>query len=131
MNTVALSGNLQIPPPPVTSDQARLVAEVAERLIEWSDMACRERVLRWVQRVAGLGRDCPPAMWIYLRLQTGDMSELTRSYRELGIDRCESKQAVQQELERVMAVLTAHYPEMADAVQELRRISFVAQCARA
>jgi hypothetical protein len=101
---------------------ARIMAEVAERLVEaWHENPTK--TFRWFKRAAGLlelteGR---AALYWYLRMQTGDLSSLTDSFASIGSGRCRSKQAVQQELERATDDIVRTYPVLASVIHELRR----------
>lgn len=63
------------------------------------------------------------AIWVVLGLITGDLTQLTVSYEETGKIRSLDKQAVQQQLERVIIGLKLVYPDMADAIIQLRHIT--------
>ena len=62
------------------------------------------------------------AVWLYLRLSTGDLAELTTSFSELGKKRNRTKQAEQQETERAMLVVARHFPELKEALLQLKKI---------
>jgi len=78
--------------------RAELVGEIAERLIEWSELEGRPRVHRWISQVARMG------------------------FTELGKKRSRTKQAEQQETERAMLVIARHFPELEKALNELKRV---------
>lgn len=126
MNFVPLTPNLTTHPwqELKRSKRAELVGEIAERLIEWSELDGRKKVHRWMLQVGRMGTDeeSTEAMWLYLRLSTGDLGELTRSFTELGKKRTRTKQAEQQETERAMTVIARHLPEVEKAVLDLKRI---------
>jgi hypothetical protein len=61
-------------------------------------------------------------MWLYLRLSTGDLGQITTSFTELGRKRNRTKQAEQQETERALAVIARHFPELAGAINDLKKI---------
>ena len=125
MNFVPLTPNLATHPWQELErpKRAELVGEIAERLIEWSELEGRPRVHRWISQVARMGGDpeSTEAMWLYLRLSTGDLGELTSSFTELGKKRSRTKQAEQQETERAMAVIARHFPELEKALNDLKR----------
>ena len=125
MNFVPLTPNLTTHPwhELERPKRAELVGEIAERLIEWSELEGRPRVHRWISQVARMGGDpeSTEAMWLYLRLSTGDLGELTSSFTELGKKRSRTKQAEQQETERAMAVIARHFPELEKALNDLKR----------
>lgn len=105
------------------SERAAIVGEICERLIEWRDMDGRERVHSWLSRLSTLGgdHDSKDALWLYLRLATGDLSQLTMSFSELGLKHHDTKQAEQQEHEKAVAVIARHFPELAKELQFLTR----------
>jgi hypothetical protein len=105
-------------------ERIRLTHELTALLLEWADEIKEAEVGRWIRKVAIMHSDCAPALWVYLRLQTGDLTEITRSYSEQGEVRTRQKQAVQQELERVVACFDQYFPELGRAVRDLRRLSF-------
>lgn len=124
MKTIPLTPNMDFAQPELTrSAEAVLVGEICERFVEWSEDCGRRRVHSWLSRVATLA--CDPesteAVWLFLRLSTGDLSELTASFSELGADHHRSKQAQQQETERAMRVILRHFPELAKQIDLLKR----------
>jgi hypothetical protein len=54
---------------------------------------------------------------------TGDLSEITKSYQEIGKSMGKSKQGHQQRLEMITLALEIHFPELAKAVIELRHLT--------
>lgn len=129
MKTVQLNDNIVENPwgEVQRSKRAELMAEIAERLIEWKELESPERVHSWLTRVATLGGDpeSSGAVWYYLRIATGDLGQLTASFSELGASRHCTKQAEQQETERAMRVIGRHFPEVAKALSELQRVKRV------
>lgn len=63
--------------------------------------------------------DSNEALWLYVRISTGDLGQLTASYSELGRQRNRTKQAQQQETERAMRVIAKHKPQLAKHMSEL------------
>lgn len=126
MNFVPLQPNLTTNPwaEMERPKRAELGGEIAARLVEWSEMDGRRRVHRWLTQLATMGGDpeSTEALWLYLRLSTGDLSQLTTSFRELGKKRRRSKQAEQQETERALKVITRHFPELAGAINDLKKL---------
>ena len=84
-------------------------------------MRSRREVHSWLCRLATIGGDADSseALWLYLRISSGDLSQLTASFSELGAVRHRTKQAEQQEMERAVAVIQRHFPERAAALQSL------------
>jgi hypothetical protein len=131
MKTVPLSPNLSQLPwarRGQTTEEHAIICEICERLVEWSEITTREHVRSWLSRIATMAGDseCPNAVWLYLRLSTGDLSQLTASFAELGSARHMSKQAEQQESERAMRVIVRQLPHLADAMRELQRAVAIA-----
>lgn len=65
----------------------------------------------------------PPAFFMLMHLMTGNLSEVTTSYTQIGKADCRTKQAVQQEWERILSTIKPHYPELAEALIHIRSIS--------
>ena len=103
------------------SERSKLVAEICERLIEWSEMENREIVRHWIVRLATMCVDpeSVEAPWLYMRISTGDLGELTRSFASRGATHNRTKQGEQQETERALAVIARHFPPLAKAISEL------------
>lgn len=103
--------------------RSQLVGEICERLIEWSEVENREKVKLWIMSLATIASDdeSTEAVWLYLRISTGDLGQLTASYSELGRQRNRTKQAQQQETERAMRVIAKHKPQLAKHLAELLR----------
>jgi hypothetical protein len=112
-------------PRPTIPFEAAIAGEIASRFVEWAEVRSRPEVEKYVRRMAGLLNDPsgPAGFWIYTRLVTGDLTAITMSYSEIGDAGSRSKQAVQQELERALATIHNHYPELQKAITELRRIA--------
>lgn len=124
MKTVPIHPNTPTPPKAGHTPEAALIcAEVAARLVEWSALESEHRVELFLAKLVTLKRDYAPALWIVLHLFSGDLSEITRSYSDIGKQKERSKQAVQQEFERSIAAIEIHFPELAAVVVELRDIS--------
>jgi len=100
----------------------RIVGEVCARLVElW--LLNPTKTYRWLQRLEALmqlerGRD---ALFWYLFLQSGDFAALTDSLSVIGAQRWRSKQAVQQELARACADIVGLFPELTEAIRDMRR----------
>jgi hypothetical protein len=126
VNFVPLTPNLATHPwqEMKRSKRAELLGEIAERIIEWAEIEGRPKVHRWLLRVAVMAGDpeSTEAVWLYLRLSTGDLAELTTSFSELGKKRNRTKQAEQQETERAMLVVARHFPELKEALLQLKKI---------
>ncbi len=125
MKTLPLSPHLSLESSPYSSAprslSGQLLGEIAERLLEWSEDVGRQRVHAWMLRVSTMASDpeSVDAVWLYLRLMTGDLGQLTASFAELGAERHRSKQAQAQEHERALRVIARHFPECAEAIKAL------------
>lgn len=124
MHTQQLSVNQQEPPHEIErSEEACVWAEICVRLIEHSERTSIHRtkaIIRKLYCLTQMDREC---FMVFLNLMTGDLTALTRSYEEEAKKHALDKQAVQQRIERVIASLTLHFPEVARAVVELRHIT--------
>lgn len=127
MKTYPLSPHLSNAASPWSQDKrdesAAIMGEIAQRLIEWSEIDGRHRVSSWLMRVSTLASDpdSVDAVWLYLRLSTGDLSQLTASFSELGEARHRSKQAQAQEHGRALKAIARHFPELAEAIKGLAK----------
>jgi hypothetical protein len=92
----------------------------AAPLIEWSDASCKARVQDWFRRRAMLLADFPPAFWFMLRCEAEGVAFLKLTFDQMAEQRGISRQAVQQEFERVITALKRHEPKVADAVWHYR-----------
>lgn len=125
MKTCQLSPNLAAREvvPAERSEEALIIGEICERITELAEMSSstRARTAKWLMRVAALfaDRESTDAGWLYLRLSTGDLSQLTSSFSEMGGARHRTKQAEQQEQERALKVIARHFPELQSAIVEL------------
>ncbi len=125
MKTVELRPNANIPAQPTTSDRteaAAIIGEIAERMIELSEAIGEPKSQRWIMRLACLfGSEVPRSAWVYLRLCTGDLSEITASHADHGAILHRSKQGEHKEHAAALRVIARHYPELRDAIVELER----------
>ena len=121
MKTVELTPQMNIPDVHVErSESGAIVAEIAERLIEFAEASGEAKAQRWILRLACLfNTECPRSAWVYLRLCTGDLSELTASHAEHGAVLHRSKQGEHKEHKEALRVIKRHYPELASAINEL------------
>ena len=111
------------------SEQAAIIAETAERLIELAEMGGESRAQKWVLRLACLFQsECPRSAWVYLRLCTGDLSEVTASHAEHGAIIHRSKQGEHKEHKESLRVIARHFPELAEAIKELEAIKEKVEC---
>lgn len=105
------------------SEEAAIVAEMATRFIELKEATSAHRAATLISKLHALSICHPEALWLVMSLLTGDLSEITRSYRDIGKDAGKSKQAVQQSIERSISAINTHFPKLAIAIIELRHIT--------
>jgi len=116
--------NLPNPVRPTTPTETALVAEICARLIEWRDgpPINESSPFLWLQRLASLGQDNPDALWLYLHIQSGDLSALTQTYQEQASHHATSRQAIEQKLSRAHQAMSLHFPELQDALSHLQAL---------
>ena len=106
------------------SEAATIAGEWAERSIEMAEIMGKEKAGLLIVRIGQIWIDDPRAMWLVLSLMTGNLGEVTRSYTDQAKDGDRrSKQAVQQELEVLLAKIERRFPELAKAIASLRCVS--------
>lgn len=104
------------------STDAAIVAEIAARFIEWRTtpgILTESKPFKWLQRIAALGRDNPDALWLYLQLQTGDLSALTDTYDSQAQLRLVERQMIHKTHKRALLDMALHFPELQATIQEL------------
>lgn len=105
------------------SEEAAIVGEIARHLLELREHVSAKRSAGLIGKLHAIHKAENDALWFVLRLLTGDLSEITRSYTDIGKENHRSKQAVQQSLERAIIALELHWPEVAKTVIQLRNIT--------
>jgi predicted component of type VI protein secretion system len=105
------------------SEEAAIAGEIARRFIELKELTSAYRATVLIQKMHALSMIHPEALWLVMSLLTGDLSEITRSYSDMGKERAKSKQAIEQERSRALAAIQTHFPHLAKAVIELRHIT--------
>lgn len=124
MHTEQLTTNTQARPHELErSDEAAIAAEIAARFIELRQATSGARAASLIAKMHALSLVHPEALWLVMSLLTGDLSEVTRSYADMGREHCKSKQAVEQERARALIGITRHFPALAKAVFELRAMT--------
>lgn len=98
---------------------ARIMAEIAERLIELGNTIDRDRVSAWLVTMANLHRAHHSALWLYLAYQTGDAQMIGRSYDDHSSIGGRSRQASQQEAERAFAAIEMVDRDTATVMRQL------------
>lgn len=105
------------------SQEAAIVGEIARHLLELRETYSASKTSQLIHKFAAIHAVEPAALWVVLRLLTGDLNEITRSYADIGKENHRTKQAIQQELERVISALELHWPHLAKAIIQLRNIT--------
>lgn len=96
--------------------------EINKLFVEMSEIKGERITKKLILRIATLFQtECPRAGWVYLRLATGDLSEVTASHAEHGAIVDRSKQAEHKEHAEALRVIARHYPELATAINELEQ----------
>jgi hypothetical protein len=129
---VELKANMRLPEVVFErTDEAALLGEIAQRLIEAAEIGGEARIQKWILRMACLfSTECPRSAWVYLRLCTGDLSAVTASHATIGAALHRSKQGEHKEHKQALRVIARHFPELAVAIAELERKTPIAppQC---
>ncbi len=106
------------------SQHTVLYSEICSRLLE--DMEAGEdetRAFAFIAKLYAIGTIDPEAFRMVIALTTGDLSQITYTYSQLGKARHRSKQAQQQCTERVIRALKLHFPHLANVIVEIRHIT--------
>lgn len=99
--------------------EAQIVAELVQRMVEWSEITSRARVVKWLLHVSSMARTNQPALWMYLKLQTGDLSRVRESYTDQAQRQGVTKQAVHKLQCKTLDDLEQDKPILAKAIQSL------------
>ncbi len=105
------------------SEEAAIVSEIAARFIELKQATSAHRASAFISKLHALALVHPEAMWLVVSLLTGDLSEVTRSYADMGEEHGRTKQAEEQARSRALEGINRHFPHLAKAVIELRHIT--------
>lgn len=105
------------------SDEAAIAGEIARRFLDLKEATSGHRAASLISKMHALSLVHPEALWIVMALLTGDLSEVTRSYSDMGKEHGKSKQAIEQERSRALVAIERHFPKLAKAVIELRHIT--------
>lgn len=121
MHAGQLSPNLRVEPaePTERSEEAAIQSEIFRAFGDLRRDVGRARAGHALQKMYALYQASPTAFWLVQRVMEGDLSLFSTSYAQLGAEECKSKQAVQQETERAMAILHRHYPKAAAVIVSL------------
>lgn len=105
------------------SEEAAICGEIARHILDLAECTSQSRAISFVKKLSALHQADKDAFWFVLRILTGDMSELTKSFSELGKAHATSKQDQQQKNERAMAAIHLHFPHIERALVEMRGIT--------
>lgn len=125
MKTQQLWQNQQEPSKEIErSEKAAIAAEIARRLLDMREASSGTYTKAFIGKLHALANVTErETLWFVLSLLTGDMSALTKTYKEVAQEHSLDKQAVQQQIERVISSVRLHYPSLADAIIQLRHIT--------
>ena len=104
--------------------EARLVAEIAERLIEWKETFSESRVTRWMIEVLRLLQCNKRGLWLYLELQTGNCDRIHASYADQiegshVAPRATTKQAVHKAQAESLSEMHDTHPVLTSMLRDL------------
>lgn len=107
------------------SEEAAIAGEIARRLIDLKEATSKCKTTAFIRKLNALASIEPQGevFWVVVSMLTGDLSEITKSYKEIGLEMGKSKQGHQQRLEKVTLALERHFPELAAAIVQLRHIT--------
>lgn len=105
------------------STEAAIAGEIASRFIELKELSSAYRATMLISKMHALAQIHPEALWVVMSLLTGDLTQITRSYSDMGKDHARSKQGEEQARSRALDAIHRHFPELAKAVIELRHIT--------
>lgn len=124
MQTQQLTVNHQAPSPELErSGEAAIWSEIAARLLELRQISSAHRASLMLSKLHALSVIHPEALWLVVALLTGDLSEITKSYTEMGKEHARTKQAEEQARSRAIEGIQRHFPHLATAIIELRHIT--------
>jgi hypothetical protein len=105
------------------SEESKVVGAICANIIDHSEVASKARAQMLISKLGLIAREDHFAFWLVVRVMSGDLSEITRSYSELGKMDGRSKQAFQQNMERSLAIMDRNFPQLANAIASLRCVS--------
>ena len=124
MHTQILTVNTQDRPHEVErSEEAAIAGEIARRFIDLKEATSAHRAAGLISKMHALSLIHPEALWIVMALLTGDLSEITRSYQDMGKEHARTKQGEEQSRARALVAINRHFPHLAQAIIELRHIT--------
>ncbi len=105
------------------SEEAAIIAEIAARFLELKQVTSAHRAATLITKMHALKLCHHEALWIVMSLLTGDLTEITRSYSDMGAEHGRTKQGEEQSRARAIEAINIHFPTLAQAVIELRHIT--------
>lgn len=105
------------------STEAAIWGEIARHLLDAKEATSAARASAMLSKLHALSLIHPEALWMVVSLLTGDLSEITRSYTEMGKEHARTKQAEEQSRARALEGIQRHFPQLAQALIELRHIT--------
>jgi hypothetical protein len=102
--------------------ETRLLAEACQRLHEWSEVTSLSRVVAWIQQMSVLGAGGGSALLLYLKTQSGDLSEFTEPLALQGAALGVSKQNLNHIQQTTLRAIRRRLPELGEAMDSLRRV---------
>lgn len=105
------------------SEEASIWGEIARRLLDAKEATSAHRASVMLSKLHALSLIHPEALWMVVSLLTGDLSEITKSYTEMGKEHARSKQGEEQARARALLGIQKHFPHLAKAIIELRHIT--------
>ncbi len=124
MHTQQLTVNQQDRPHEVErSEEAAIVGELARHFMDLKEATSAHRAATLISKLHALSLVHPEALWLVMSLLTGDLTEITRSYEDMGKEHARSKQGEEQARSRAIEAINRHFPKLAVAVIELRHIT--------
>lgn len=101
-------------------EDAAIVSEISARMMEWrSAHLVESKPIEWLLRIAMLAQDNPDALWLYLSLQSGDLSTLTQTFQELADARSMRRQTMHTRHQEAIASMALHFPELKSVITEM------------
>ena len=123
MKTVPLNPNLADTSHAIErSEEAAICGEIARHLLDLREATSSNRAAAFVSKLYSLHEADHQAFWFVVRILSGDLSELTKSFSDLGKEHGTSKQAQQQQVERSLRAISLHFPRLEKALIEMRAI---------
>ncbi len=124
MRTQLLTVNTQDRPHEIErSEEAAIAGEIARHFLDLREASSAYRATMLISKMHALSQVHPEALWLVMSLLTGDLTEITRSYADMGKEHARSKQAEEQSRARALNLINIHFPSLATAIIELRGIT--------